>query len=156
MNQSKTEFYASLPKKRMGSGVLFFNGSGEILIVQPTYKELWEIPGGIVEADESPLTTAQREIHEELGLNIDPSSLNLKGLEYMSAGDGKPEALFFLFAGGELSMDQQSQIRIDQKELKSFKFINIELVEDFLGSILGPRVKRCLVQESFIYMEGAY
>ena len=42
------EFYQSLPKKRMAAGCLFFDAHGWILLVKPTYKPTWEIPGGVV------------------------------------------------------------------------------------------------------------
>jgi 8-oxo-dGTP pyrophosphatase MutT (NUDIX family) len=38
-------------------------------MVEPAYKGDWEIPGGTVEADESPHSAACREIKEELGLS---------------------------------------------------------------------------------------
>jgi len=43
------DYYKSLPMKRMGSGALFFDSAGRILIVKPSYKDVWEIPGGVVE-----------------------------------------------------------------------------------------------------------
>jgi 8-oxo-dGTP pyrophosphatase MutT (NUDIX family) len=39
-----------------------------VLVVNPTYKPRWELPGGAVEEDESPDTAAVREIAEELGI----------------------------------------------------------------------------------------
>jgi ADP-ribose pyrophosphatase YjhB (NUDIX family) len=38
----------------MAAGALLFDEDGRILLVEPTYKPYWEIPGGVVEADESP------------------------------------------------------------------------------------------------------
>jgi 8-oxo-dGTP diphosphatase len=43
----------TLPMKDMSVGALVFNEPEELL-VKPTYKDGWEIPGGIVEQDESP------------------------------------------------------------------------------------------------------
>jgi 8-oxo-dGTP diphosphatase len=51
----------------MGAGVLFTNAAGDPLLVEPTYKDTWEIPGGLVEAGEDPRTCAMREVREELG-----------------------------------------------------------------------------------------
>ena len=48
------EYTSSLPGKRMGAGVLFTDETGRLLLVEPTYKPTWEIPGGAMEADESP------------------------------------------------------------------------------------------------------
>ena len=55
-------YYESLPKKRMGAGCLFFNERNEVLLVKPTYKPGWEIPGGVVEDNESPKQCCQREV----------------------------------------------------------------------------------------------
>ena len=43
-----------LPLKRVGAGLLIRNRHGRVLVVDPTYKDAWEIPGGMVEVDESP------------------------------------------------------------------------------------------------------
>ncbi|GAB4532071.1 MAG: hypothetical protein Tsb0014_16140 [Pleurocapsa sp.] len=51
---NRQEYLASLPKKIMGAGCLLFNTEGKILIVKPTYKDAWNLPGGVVEANESP------------------------------------------------------------------------------------------------------
>lgn len=47
------EYLESLPKKRMGVGVLFFSGD-KILILKPTYKDYWLLPGGAIDLNESP------------------------------------------------------------------------------------------------------
>jgi 8-oxo-dGTP diphosphatase len=52
----------------VAAGVLFFDDTGRVLLVQPTYKDYWDIPGGYVETGETPAQTAAREIHEELGI----------------------------------------------------------------------------------------
>lgn len=39
---------------RVAAGVLIRDAAGRILLVKPTYKDGWEIPGGYVEPDESP------------------------------------------------------------------------------------------------------
>jgi ADP-ribose pyrophosphatase YjhB (NUDIX family) len=62
-------FYQSLPAKRMAAGCLFFNSEKQVMLVKPTYKPTWEIPGGITELNESPKLCCQREVSEELGLN---------------------------------------------------------------------------------------
>jgi 8-oxo-dGTP diphosphatase len=39
----------------VAAGVLFFDEHDRVLLVDPSYKPGWEIPGGYVEAGESPL-----------------------------------------------------------------------------------------------------
>ena len=65
-----SEYYASLPRKRIGAGLLCRDADDRILLVQPTYKPTWELPGGAVEAGESPAACAAREVKEELGVDL--------------------------------------------------------------------------------------
>jgi ADP-ribose pyrophosphatase YjhB (NUDIX family) len=67
--------------------VLFTDGVGRVLICEPTYKEVWEAPGGAVEEGESPREAAAREVKEELGLVVEPG--RLLGLDYVPALDGR-------------------------------------------------------------------
>ncbi|MEU8419549.1 NUDIX hydrolase [Micromonospora sp. NPDC048835] len=48
------EFTAGLPRKRRAAGLLITDPQDRVLLVEPAYKTDWEIPGGRVEADESP------------------------------------------------------------------------------------------------------
>lgn len=57
----------ALPGKHVAAGVLFRDRVNRVLLVEPTYKPNWEIPGGVVEADEAPWAAASRELAEELG-----------------------------------------------------------------------------------------
>ena len=38
----------------MAAGALFRDGAGRPLLVDPVYKDTWDLPGGAVEAEESP------------------------------------------------------------------------------------------------------
>src|SRR5690606_12767250 len=64
---NRKAYQRTLPRKRVSAGCLLFDEAGRLLIVNPTYKDGWEIPGGAVEANESPLDGCIREIREELG-----------------------------------------------------------------------------------------
>ena len=57
-------------QKVLASGCILRDQSGRILLVKPTYKPGWEIPGGMVEANESPVQACLREAREELGLEV--------------------------------------------------------------------------------------
>jgi ADP-ribose pyrophosphatase YjhB (NUDIX family) len=156
---SNAEFYRSLPAKRMGAGVILMNQAGEILVLEPTYKPTWEIPGGIVEANESPRAAASRESMEETGLNIPEESLDLAAIEYMAMGGEKTEALMFVFNGGVLNDQQISRIAVDGAEIRSFRFLAPEIAAPLLGEILGKRVLRAVSARrdgTEIYFEGRY
>lgn len=159
MVDSQQEFYRSLPTKRMAAGVLFLNESAQVLLVEPTYKQHWEIPGGIVERDESPLAAVVREVHEELGLNIESRSLTLAGLDYIAGKGPKTEALMFVFHGGTLTDAQIQTLAPDRSELKSFRFVGRNELPALLGRSIAARVQRALTANAnrgVAYFEGAY
>jgi 8-oxo-dGTP pyrophosphatase MutT (NUDIX family) len=48
------QYAASLARKRMAATAFFRDDQGRVLLVNPVYKETWDLPGGAVEAEESP------------------------------------------------------------------------------------------------------
>ena len=66
-----------LPRKRAISQMLIRDADGRVLLCQLTYKRDWDLPGGVVEVGESPRLAVQREVEEELGLEVEPGGLLL-------------------------------------------------------------------------------
>ena len=92
---------ADLPRKRMGAGVLFFDADDRVLLVEPTHQDHWEIPGGQVEADESPYEAVMREIAEELGLSVVPGRLLV--VDWVPPEGDHPDGVMFVYDGGLLT-----------------------------------------------------
>jgi 8-oxo-dGTP pyrophosphatase MutT (NUDIX family) len=128
-----------IPGRRMGAGALIFNGQDEILIVKPDYRDYWEIPGGIVEQNESPFSACAREIHEELNLALQPGRLLC--LEYRNQEERSSENLHFVFFGGVLSEKQIAEIKLPKAELAEYEFLPSEKA----GHKLHPNVHRRVV-----------
>lgn len=135
------DFYASLPKKRIGVGVLLFH-RGDLMIVQPTYSPGWILPGGTVEAEESPLEALHREVREETSLVIEP--LKLLAVDYISNRDVKGEYLQLLFSAKDISDEQAQSIRLQEYELKDFSFVSLETAYKMLTPMVAERVKNAL------------
>ena len=138
------EYIKNLPKKFMAAGALFFNAAGEVLIVHPTYKDDWEIPGGIVELNESPREAVEREVKEELGLSIKVERLVI--CDYCHATSDRPDNIQFIFLGGVLSSKLIDSIKIQDSEIKSIEFVSLELFRERFSDRdrLGPRVLMAL------------
>lgn len=135
-------YYANLPKKRMGAGALFLDQQGRLLLVNPTYKPQWEIPGGIVEVNESPRSACEREIHEELGLC--KTVVRLLSVSYIAARPQRTEGLMFIFWGGVLTADEVAQIRLPTHELSEYRFVALAEALSLLTPSLGERVCQSL------------
>jgi 8-oxo-dGTP diphosphatase len=120
---------------RAASGALFFDQAGRVMLVRPTYKPLWDIPGGYVEPGESPDAAVRREIAEELGtaLPVGPM-LAVDWAPHPDEGD----KLLFIFDGGVLSQDQVAAIRVDGTEISEFAFRS----RPELDRLLIPRLSR--------------
>ena len=107
----------SYPIKRWWAGALFFDVDWKILLLQTTYKDDCEIPGGIIEESESPKEACEREVLEELGL--EKKVWELLCLEYQREED---DSYMFIFDGGVLSDEEIEKIQLQESEIKSANF----------------------------------
>lgn len=149
-------YYQNLPKKRTGAGALFFNENNEILIVKPSYKDHWSIPGGVVEENESPRNGCVREVKEEVGLGVD--NLKFLGVDYTSSMDENGESLLFMFFGGVLTAKQINNIKIAKEEINEYKFLPLEKALALLSEKLRKRIPKCLSalkNGTALYLEDA-
>jgi len=150
-----TAFHDTLPKKRMGSGALFLNEQGQLLLVNPTYKPQWEIPGGIVEENESPREACIREVKEELGIVlVEP---RLLCVDYTHAQPERTESLMFIFWGGVLTESEIALIRLPVDELSEYRFVASDEISLLLTRTLADRVLQSLERidsQATLYMES--
>lgn len=100
---------------------LLTNVSGEVLIVQPSYKEGWIFPGGHVEVGESPSEAFRREMRAELDLTIDTPT-RLLAVDYQGIPE---EYVMFIFDGGILSDAQIAAIDLPSL-LTEYRFVSPE------------------------------
>jgi 8-oxo-dGTP diphosphatase len=149
------DYTATLPGKRVGSGLLISDGAGRLLIVEPTYKDHWEIPGGTVERDESPYAAATREATEELGLTISPGRLLV--VDWSAPHGRRTEGINFIYAGPTLTSEQAEQIRLPEAELRSWAWCTPAEAEELLRGSLALRVRAALAalaEETTLYLEN--
>lgn len=139
----------------MAAGALFFDDNGRLLLVQPTYKPTWEIPGGVVEAYESPLQACVREVAEELGLEDEQRPYRLWAVDYTPESAEKTESLQFIFDGGVLTAADIAAIRLPAAELASYHFCTLPEAQERLNGRLARRVTQCITHPTrTVYLEN--
>jgi 8-oxo-dGTP diphosphatase len=136
------EYEASLARKRMAAGALFRDAAGRVLLVDPVYKEPWDLPGGAVEAEESPHAACRREVREELGLDRPPG--RVLAVDWVPSRPGRAERLIMIYDGGVLSAEDIAMIRLADGELKGFAFVDRDAVAGLVTPLLARRVAACL------------
>lgn len=130
---------ASAARPVTAAGALIRNDRGEVLIVEPTYKPTWEIPGGLVETGESPAAACQREVHEELGLSAQALVLGrLLCIDWSTRAPGQ-SAMRLVYDGGVLG--DLGAIRLPAAELASAQFAPLAVVDRLCAPVLGQRVR---------------
>jgi 8-oxo-dGTP pyrophosphatase MutT (NUDIX family) len=129
--------YRSLPAKIIGAGALFFDEAGRVLIVEPSYKDHWEIPGGVVEENEPPLAGARREVREELGLDREPGRLLVVDWSPPRARR-TVDIMAFVFDGGVLSAEEIGRIRLQAEELRGYRFCRVDDEVNETAGLLPP------------------
>lgn len=148
------EYAVMLPKKQVGTAVIFLNTKGELLILKPNYKDGWLIPGGSTDEDESPLHCAIRETKEEIG--IDVPKLDLVGVYYGHKKGVYTDSLKFVFYGGVFTEEHISQIKLQTEELETFTFATPENAIPLLSNSLQKSIPECLkaiADKTVVYLE---
>ena len=153
-NMPDTAFYASLPRTRGAAAALLLDGRGQLLLVKPTYKEGWTLPGGVIEDGESPLAACVRECEEELGL-----SPNLDGLVCVDWGPprhGLDAVNIFVFSG-RITDEEITGIRLPPDELSDYTLVDPDkaagLVPPHIDRRLAPSL-RAAAGRTAVYLEN--
>jgi 8-oxo-dGTP pyrophosphatase MutT (NUDIX family) len=138
-----TAWRDSRPGKRMGAGLLIRNEDGDVLLVEPTYKEAWELPGGATEADESPAQCAGREVREELGVQLAVGRLLC--VEWQPPEPDRTESLMWIYDGGVVTPDVVAKFALPTDELVSYRFCSPAQVRERMSLRLSRRVEAAML-----------
>jgi ADP-ribose pyrophosphatase YjhB (NUDIX family) len=104
----------------VAAGALFFDNEGRVVLVRPSYKEDWDIPGGYVEPGESPRAACLREIEEELGITTAVGPMLV--VDWAPA-EHEGDKLLFIFDAGSLTTEQEQAIRFADGELTEWRYV---------------------------------
>lgn len=150
---SENEHEAKMARPRMAAGALFFDEADRVLLVEPSYKDYRDIPGGYVEDGESPRQACVREVREELG--IAPTIGRLLVVDW-APNPGEGDKVLYLFDGGRLSADDRRQIALQADELRGYDFHNADQVAELTISRLARRIAvaiRARAADQTVYLE---
>ena len=141
-----------LPAIPVSAGALIFDGAGRLLILKPTYKTGWTIPGGVMEADgETPWEACRREVREECG--IDLTRGRLAAMDFRPPRPGRPGGIRFLFDCGPVSGKVAVGIQVQPEEISEYRFAPLPAA---LGLLRGPirrRVRAATRGRGPVYLE---
>jgi 8-oxo-dGTP pyrophosphatase MutT (NUDIX family) len=131
-----------LPRKRAISQMLVRDHDDRVLLCHLTYKQDWDLPGGVVEVGESPQLAVSRELSEELGLTIPAGRLLLT--DWLPPWGGWDDALCLVFDGGVHDPAILEQMVVQPREIRAAEFCTIEQVRERCADFTARRVESAL------------
>jgi 8-oxo-dGTP pyrophosphatase MutT (NUDIX family) len=149
---SATRETIPLPGIPVSAGALIFDRVGRLLILKPTYKSGWTIPGGVMEADgESPWEACRREVREETG--IDVTCGRLAAVDFRRQRPDRPGGVRFLFDCGKVSDQALAGLVLQPEEISESRLAPLA---DALVLLRGPirrRVRAATGGRRLVYLE---
>jgi 8-oxo-dGTP diphosphatase len=141
------DYLAGLPAVYVGVAALITDSAGRVLIVKPTYKPGWEIPGGAMDPDEYPRETLRRELGEEIGFPLEPG--RLLSVDFCLARPVRPRpSIMYIYDCGTLDEALCGRIRLPAEELSEHRFLPVNQLEGLLRGRLLRRVLAAAAQRA--------
>jgi 8-oxo-dGTP diphosphatase len=142
------------PRIAASAGAMVFDQSGRLLILKPSYKPKWTIPGGQIEADgESPWEACRRETFEECGLRVERGRLAAVDFLRPREDPHRPGGVRFLFDCGAFDDAALSVVRPQDGEILEHRFVSLEEAFALLSGPLRRRVRAAAGKQRCVYLE---
>ena len=144
---------AELPAVPVSAGALIWDRAGGLLILRPTYKTGWTIPGGVMEADgETPWDACRREVREECG--IDVRAGRLACTDFRPARPGRPGGIRYLFDCGPADDAALAAITLQPEEIAEYRLASLGAALTLLRPPIRRRVRAATRHRRFVYLEN--
>ena len=140
-----------VPRIPASAGALIYDTDGRLLILKPTYKKGWTIPGGQIDNGESPWDACRRETREECGLVLERGRLVC--VDYRPPGPNRPGGVRFVFDCGALSAAELGALASDDPEIEDYRFAPVGEALLLLSGPLRRRVAESAGREHCVYLE---
>lgn len=145
--------FSGVPRIPASAGALIRDESRRLLILKPSYKKGWTIPGGQIEADgESPWAACQRETLEECGLEV--SRGRLVCVDYLWPKPTRPGGVRFLFDCGAFTELQLNAISLQEEEIVDHRLAPLAEALQLLSGPLRRRVSASAGTKRCVYLEN--
>lgn len=131
-----------LPRKRAIAQLLARDEDGRVLLCRLTYKQDWDLPGGVVEVGESPQLAVAREVKEELGLDVPAGQLLLT--DWLPPWGGWDDAVCLVFDGSVHDAAVLDQAVLQAREIRSVAFCTAEEVRAQCADFTARRIESAL------------
>ncbi|HUC58923.1 MAG TPA: NUDIX hydrolase [Streptosporangiaceae bacterium] len=142
----------ALPAIPASAGALIFDRSGRLLILKPTYKSGWTIPGGVMEADgETPWQACRREVFEECGIELRRGRLAC--VDFRRPRTASPGGIRFLFDCGSLDDSSLAAIALQAEEISEHKLATLPEALALLRRPIRRRVRAATSSRALVYLE---
>jgi 8-oxo-dGTP diphosphatase len=165
-----------LPAIPVSAGALIFDRRGRLLILKPTYKSGWTIPGGVMEADgETPWDACRREVREECGIEV--TSGRLAAMDFRRPRQAQPAhqeqaehqeqpeqqeqpgrparagGVRFLFDCGQFPDADLAAIVVQPEEVSEYRLAPLAEALALLRGPIRRRVKAATSASATVYLE---
>jgi 8-oxo-dGTP diphosphatase len=143
---------SGIPRIPASAGALIFDRAARLLILKPTYKAGWTVPGGqIEETGESPWQACRRETLEECGLELERGRLAC--VDFLRLRPGRPGGVRFLFDCGSFHDDELAAISIDGLEIDEYRLADLADARALLSGPVRRRVQAAVGHKHCVYLE---
>ena len=153
-----TETYVPVPPPRRVTACALVRGpDGTVLVVKPCYRsdDDWLLPGGAVEAGETPRAACAREVLEELSVALPVGRLLC--VDYQTPRGDRPAGVHFLFDAGVADAEIARRFVLPRDVLSAFRFCQPSEAARLLSRPLARRLEAILAapaEPRTIYMEN--
>ena len=141
-----------VPTVPASAGALVFDGRGRLLVLKPTYKSGWTLPGGEIEdTGESPWQACRREVREECGIEVVRGRLAC--VDFRPARPGRRGGVRFLFDCGPVDDVVLVGVVLQRDEISEHRLVEVPRALEMLRKPVARRVGRALAAGTFVYLE---
>jgi 8-oxo-dGTP pyrophosphatase MutT (NUDIX family) len=134
------------------AGALVRGREGRLLILKPTYKGGWTIPGGVIESGESPWAACRRETLEECGLDV--TAGRLVCVDFLHPKPGRPGGMRFLFDCGVFDDAVLDAVVIQPEEISESRVLPLGAALPLLSGPVRRRVRAASESNQVRYLEN--